>query len=271
MATLAEQIAAKKAAENAARATQSSAGNASGPQQNSHAAIETKTSPQTSTPAITPTNPPAKPINPLAAALGKSIASKPTTIADIQPNNSAKAVNPLAAALARNKQAPGAIPLVSTTPPVAPAGAIGDEQPDGSFSKSDAPASSDSDDDDEAEIEAPPVSPADTHFNHPTQPDAMPADVEADLRKNLQMLKDNLADRPLVAQAIPHIMYILQANPHLRDILLPEDCQTMVRALRQNYGTAIKEKQAKTEKKTKKQNENTEIAGELAGIMASLK
>lgn len=108
------------------------------------------------------------------------------------------------------------------------------------------------------------------HFNHPTQPDKMPESAEEDLRANLKMLQENFSDRQLVGQAIPHIMQTLQANPNLREILMPEDCQTMVRALRECYGTAVREKQASSQKRERKKAENSEIASELAGIMAEL-
>jgi len=109
-----------------------------------------------------------------------------------------------------------------------------------------------------------------THFTHPTQPDSLPLTAEEDLKKSIKMLVDNFNDRPLVGQAISHIMLTLQEKPQLQELLAPEDYQAMVRGLRECYGTAVREKQQKTVKRETKAKEKSEVAGELDAIMAEL-
>jgi len=109
-----------------------------------------------------------------------------------------------------------------------------------------------------------------THFTHPTQPDNLPLTAEEDLKKSIKMLVDNFNDRPLVGQAISHIMQTLQEKPQLQELLAPEDYQAMVRGLRECYGTAVREKQQKTAKRETKAKEKSEVAGELDAIMAEL-
>lgn len=109
-----------------------------------------------------------------------------------------------------------------------------------------------------------------SHFNHPTQPDAMPASIEEDLKRSLDIIKLQFEDRALVGQAIPHIMRSLQENPNLRALLAPEDIGLMVRGLRECYGVAVTVKVEKKAKKETVAKEKSEIGKELDGLFNEL-
>lgn len=81
------------------------------------------------------------------------------------------------------------------------------------------------------------------------QPDQYTDVYVAELKQALDILKNSIDNKELVADALKNIMTNLKQHSFLSDILLPEDCQLMVAGLRESYGVTIAKKQTKKTKR----------------------
>ena len=103
-------------------------------------------------------------------------------------------------------------------------------------------------------------------FSHESQPDELTPKEVAEFREAIEVLENNLDHRELVGNAITNILKKLPEKEQYREILLPEDCGTMVKALRESYGVAITIKSTKSKTKGKKQAEVDNIVKGLGDM-----
>jgi len=89
----------------------------------------------------------------------------------------------------------------------------------------------------------------DEDFNAPEQVDGIDKDAIKTLKENMDILIQSITHKELVTSAIRIVLIHLKKYPFLKDILLPEDCQIMVRALRESYGSTITKKNQRRDKK----------------------
>lgn len=104
-------------------------------------------------------------------------------------------------------------------------------------------------------------------FSHESQPDKLTPKEVAEFRECIELLENNLDHKEIVGNAITNLLKKLNEREQYRELLLPEDCDTMVKALRESYGVAITIKSSKTKKKTAKAEELGKIEADLLGGM----
>ncbi len=103
-------------------------------------------------------------------------------------------------------------------------------------------------------------------FQSVDQPDQYTDVHVAELKQALDILKNSIGNKELVADALSHIMRGLKKHTFLSDILLPEDCQLMVAGLRESYGVTIAKKQSKSKKRTANIQDVDEVLDQLSDI-----
>ncbi len=103
-------------------------------------------------------------------------------------------------------------------------------------------------------------------FQAKDQPDGYNAELVNGLKDSLDILINSIDNKELVGDALKRIMLDLKRYPFLVDIMHPEDCQLMVRAVRESYGVTLAKKQTRSTKKaaTSKEVEDVlEILGDV--------
>ncbi len=103
-------------------------------------------------------------------------------------------------------------------------------------------------------------------FQSEDQPDQYTDVHVAELKQALDVLKNSISNKELVADALSHIMRGLKKYTFLSDILLKEDCQLMVAGLRESYGVTIAKKQSKSKKRTANIQDVDEVLDQLSDI-----
>lgn len=103
-------------------------------------------------------------------------------------------------------------------------------------------------------------------FQSPDQPDQYTDAHIAELKQSLDILKNSIDNKELVADALKHIMISLKKHTFLNNILLPEDCQLMVAGLRESYGVTIAKKQTKKKKRDSTTQDVDEVLDQLADL-----
>lgn len=103
-------------------------------------------------------------------------------------------------------------------------------------------------------------------FNTPDQPDGLDPNAVKELKDCIETLQQSFVHREMIGGAIRNVLMHLQKYPFLKDILLPEDCQLMVRGLRESYGVQVVTKQKRGEKKAASAKEVDEVASLLSDI-----
>lgn len=103
-------------------------------------------------------------------------------------------------------------------------------------------------------------------FSHESQPDSLTPEQVADFRESITVLENNLDHKELVGNAISNILNKLKENPNFRELLLPEDCGTMVKALRESYGVAVTKKTARVKTKSASAKEVDDIVDSLGDL-----
>lgn len=116
------------------------------------------------------------------------------------------------------------------------------------------------------ELQQAPTAIGAAEFNSPDQPDMVEGEAVALLQQNMEMLRNSFEHKELVGDAIRGVLVHLKRYPFLKDILLPEDCQTMVRALRESYGVAIVSKTTRAKKVSATQKEVGEVEDMLSDL-----
>ena len=103
-------------------------------------------------------------------------------------------------------------------------------------------------------------------FQSADQPDKFnAAHVEA-LKTSISVLYNSIDNKELVTNALSHIMSHLKKHPFLVDIMLPEDCQMMVRGLQASYGVTIAKKQTKRKKRDAGRQDVDAVLDQIADL-----
>ncbi len=103
-------------------------------------------------------------------------------------------------------------------------------------------------------------------FQSADQPDKFnAAHVEA-LKTSISVLYNSIDNKELVTNALSHIMSHLKKHPFLVDIMLPEDCQMMVRGLQASYGVTIAKKQTKRTKRDATKQDVDAVLDQIADL-----
>lgn len=103
-------------------------------------------------------------------------------------------------------------------------------------------------------------------FQSADQPDTYNDKHVEEFKQALDILKNSIDNKELIADALKHIMVNLKRHVFLQDILLPEDCQLMVRGLRESYGVTIAKKQTKRTKKETNSQDVDAVLDQLADL-----
>jgi len=111
-----------------------------------------------------------------------------------------------------------------------------------------------------------PVAVSAAEFNSPDQPDMLEPQAILELQQCMALLVASFEHKELVSDAIRSVLIHVKKYPFLKDILLPEDCQLMVRALRESYGVAIVSKTVRAKKVSANQKDVTEVEDVLADL-----
>ncbi len=107
-------------------------------------------------------------------------------------------------------------------------------------------------------------------FQSADQPDKFnDTHVEA-LKTSISVLYNSIDNKELVTNALSHIMSHLKKHPFLVDIMLPEDCQMMVRGLQASYGVTIAKKQTKKKKRDAGRQDVDEVLDQIADLDISI-
>ena len=107
---------------------------------------------------------------------------------------------------------------------------------------------------------------ASKEFQSPDQPDGFDENEVTALKEKLEILVDNMSNKELVQGALKTILLHLERHSFLYDILKPEDCGLMVRALRASYGVTVTVKRQKKEKKGRTQKDVKDVMDELSEL-----
>lgn len=80
-----------------------------------------------------------------------------------------------------------------------------------------------------------------------------------ELKQSLDILVNSIDNKEMVGDALKKIMLDLKRYPFLVNIMHPEDCNLMVRAVRESYGVTLAKKQNRSKKRaaTSKEVEDT--------------
>ena len=103
-------------------------------------------------------------------------------------------------------------------------------------------------------------------FQSSDQPDQYTDKHVEELKQALDILKNSIDNKELVADALKNIMTNLKRHTFLNDILLPEDCQLMVASLRESYGVTIAKKQTKKTKRDATTQDVDAVLDQLADV-----
>lgn len=103
-------------------------------------------------------------------------------------------------------------------------------------------------------------------FQSPDQPDEYNDEHVRELKQALSILEQSIDNKELVADALKNIMVNIKQHVFLKDILLPEDCQLMVRGLRESYGVTIAKKQKKRGKRDTNAKDVEAVMEQLADL-----
>ncbi len=103
-------------------------------------------------------------------------------------------------------------------------------------------------------------------FQSEDQPDGYEASAVEELKQSISILQDGFENKELISEALKNIMLLLRRHEFLKDMLLPEDCGAMVRALRESYGRVITVKNTRSNKKIAVQKDVTDVMSELDGL-----
>lgn len=103
-------------------------------------------------------------------------------------------------------------------------------------------------------------------FQSADQPEDYTDKHVEELKQALEILTNSIDNKELVADALKNIMINVKRHVFLQDILLPEDCQLMVRSLRESYGVTIAKKQTKKKKKDTNAADVDEVLDQLADL-----
>lgn len=87
-------------------------------------------------------------------------------------------------------------------------------------------------------------------FQFASQTNGMTEATAEGFRETLDLLANCFADKDMVGTVLRRIMVDLDNHPEFEEIMHPQDCGMMVKALRESYGVALirKETNAKTKK-----------------------
>ena len=107
---------------------------------------------------------------------------------------------------------------------------------------------------------------ASKEFQTPDQPDSFDENEVTALKEKLEILVENMSNKELVQGALKTILLHLERHSFLYDILKPEDCGLMVRALRASYGVTVTVKRQKKEKKGRTQKDVKDVMDELSEL-----
>ncbi len=86
-------------------------------------------------------------------------------------------------------------------------------------------------------------------FQAKDQPEGYEEEMVVALKDSLDILINSMDNKELIADALKKIMLDLKRYPFLVNILHPEDCNLMVRAVRESYGTTLAKKQVRQGKR----------------------
>jgi hypothetical protein len=105
-------------------------------------------------------------------------------------------------------------------------------------------------------------------FNHPAMGEKLGGgEIEA-FKQNLELLRGSFDNPEILSNAIRNILRSTRENPNFCGILAPEDCQLMVRALRQNYGAVATTKSQNKGKRAESKKTVGKIEDMLGDITA---
>ncbi len=107
-------------------------------------------------------------------------------------------------------------------------------------------------------------------FQSADQPDEYNKETVDKLKSSLDVLTNSIDNKELVGDALKKIIIDIKRHPFLADILHPEDCQLMVRALRENYGITIVKKQTRSAKKEATSKDVDEVMDMLGDMEISI-
>lgn len=196
--------------------------------------------------------------------LGDLLKNKTSTTAAPQPQQ--KAATPLSNLFGNKKE--------QNSTPVKPTVQVsnGGDNHKVSGTKSDHPKETNAVDQSELGTPVTPPQISAKQFQHEKQPDKFTDEAAKQLHDAFQMIRDALlAEEPgMIGQAIPYIYQTLRENPHLKDILLPEDVGLMVRAIRTQYGNVVTQKQEKKTKRATKASEKIEVNSDIDALWNSI-
>ncbi|MCK5506774.1 MAG: hypothetical protein KAJ10_16535 [Thermodesulfovibrionia bacterium] len=99
-------------------------------------------------------------------------------------------------------------------------------------------------------------------FQFSTQPEQASANATEQFRLHLNAMTAALNDDSL-PDNIRRTMDFLDANPQMKDILMPDDVQEIVRACRKSYGGAVKKKVKRRTKKSETERQANEMVDML--------
>jgi len=103
-------------------------------------------------------------------------------------------------------------------------------------------------------------------FQAEDQPEGYEQKQIDELKSSLDILVNSMDNKELVGDALKKIMLDLKRYPFLVNIMHPEDCNLMVRAVRESYGVTLAKKQDRSDKRkaTSKEVEDTlELLGDM--------
>lgn len=103
-------------------------------------------------------------------------------------------------------------------------------------------------------------------FQNANQPVAYTPEQATALQSSINTLANSLDHPDIVGQAVAHILQSTREVPELADLLSYEDLGLMVAGLRESYGKTITEKQTRSKKKTKTDQEAKDILADLKGM-----
>lgn len=123
----------------------------------------------------------------------------------------------------------------------------------------------------ESERLVPPSPPTPTpitaeQFTHPEQPEKFSEEQVQAFKDAISFMHSSLPHKEESPQAMRIVLHMLEEEPLLNDLLLPEDCGAMVRVLKTSFGVEIAKKQTRSAK----QQKSTETQNELEDMLNSL-
>jgi len=107
-------------------------------------------------------------------------------------------------------------------------------------------------------------------FQAPDQPDGYNEEIVVKLKDSLDVLINSIDNKELVGDALKQIMLNLKRYPFLIDVMHPEDCNLMVRAVRESYGVTLAKKQTRSTKRATTSKEVEDVLDILGDVEISL-